>query len=495
MIYSLFKKKIFLYKSLFISIFFFGILLHVFYLYQFDDYYDDWNFFYTVDPNTTNKQTWERHYFGDRGEGFLKEAYPWNFTYLTKYFLKVFGYTIETTHYLILIFSACSYLIFFKLINLISKNYKFIILTLILFSTNLFLIRELNSFRPHSLVLMLSLLSNYYFIKIYILKKKKIIDYFGYTFFTLGMLSFWPHTAALLAGHLFFLFITNIKNNNYFLNLFLPAVILFFYILFNYKYIEYILFNNNFSYTPFNPSFFINFFFRSFFGSLIFGGILLLIFTFYLINEFKINIIYCFKNNFLDMPILKNNIKNFILINILTIYISVISFSILKESVIAGKYFLFLLPIIIIWLSLKITETRKYIYNIIIIFTFLNLIYYWNNVPIDRPPLREVLKILNKNNIKNIYSTESIVFNNYLSNYQYAIDNKFSVKKIDNLPQEIKMYKFAVICLNYPRAFYGRNYSNFDDPKCLSFFNKENHIILKKISITDFVIFIVKLKN
>jgi hypothetical protein len=239
----------------------------------------------------------------------------------------------------------------------------------------------------------------------------------------------------------------------------------------------------------------INFFFRSFFGSLIFGGIVLLIFAFYLINEFKINIIYCIKNNFLNMPILKNNIKNFILINILTIYISVISFSILKESVIAGKYFLFLLPIIIIWLSLKITETKKYIYNIIIIFTFLNLIYYWNNVPIDRPPLREVLKILNKNNIKNIYSTESIVFNNYLSNYQYAIDNKFSVKKIENLPQENKMYKFAVICLNYPRAFYGRNYSNFDDPKCLSFFNKENHIILKKISITDFVIFIVKLKN
>lgn len=493
MIYSLINKKNYFHKFFYIFILSFGIFLHLTYLNQFDDYYDDWNFFYTVDPNATNQVTWERHYLGDRGEGFLKEAYPWNFTYLTKYFLKTFGYTVETTHYFILIFSAFSYLIFFKLINLISKNFKFIIIALILFITNLFLIRELNSFRPHSLVLMLSLLSNYYFIKIYILEKKKNINNFGYIFFTLGMLSFWPHTAALLAGHFFFLFIKSLKNNNYFSNLFLPVISLFFYILLNYKYIEYILFDNSFSYTPFNQSFFINFFFRSFFGSIIFGASILLIFTFYLLNEFKINFI---KNNFLNIPIFDINIKNFLLINILSIYISIITFSFFKESVIAGKYFLFLLPLIIIWLSLKIVEKKnKIIYNIIFISTFLNLFYYWRDVPIDRPPLREVLRILKNNNIKNIYTTESIVFNNYLTNYRFAIDNKFSVKKINNLSKENKTYKFALVCLNNPRAFYGKNYSNFEDPKCSNFLNKENNIILKKINIDDFIIFIVKPKN
>jgi hypothetical protein len=496
MIYSLINKKNYFHKYFYIFILFFGIFFHLIYLYQFDDYYDDWNFFYTVDPNVTNQVTWERHYFGDRGEGFLKEAYPWNFTYLTKYFLKTFGYTVETTHYFILIFSAFSYLIFFKLINLISKNFKFIVIALILFVTNLFFIRELNSFRPHSLVLMLSLLSNYYFIKIYILEKKKNINYFGYIFFSLGMLSFWPHTAALLAGHFSFLFIKSLKNNNYFSNLFLPVITLFFYILLNYKYIEYVLFNNSFSYTPFNQSFFLNFFFRSFFASIIFGASMLLIFAFYLINEFKINFINFFKNSFFNIPIFDINIKNFILINILSIYVSIIAFSFFKESVIAGKYFLFLLPQIIIWLSLKIVEKKnKLIYNIIFITTFLNLFYYWNDVPIDRPPLREVLRILKNNNIKNIYTTESIVFNNYLTNYRFAIDNKFSVKKIDNLSKENKTYKFALVCLNHPRAFYGKNYSNFEDPKCSSFLNKENNIILKKININDFIIFIVKPKN
>ena len=66
-----------------------GFIFQLIYLYQFDDYFDDWNFFYTVDPNISNSQTWQRHYFGDRGDGaILKEAFPWNFSYFTKYFLK-----------------------------------------------------------------------------------------------------------------------------------------------------------------------------------------------------------------------------------------------------------------------------------------------------------------------------------------------------------------------------------------------------------------------
>ena len=74
-----------------------------------DDYFDDWNFFYTVDPNISNSQTWQRHYFGDRGDGaILKEAFPWNFSYFTKYFLKFTEYTIETTHYFLLLFVNAS---------------------------------------------------------------------------------------------------------------------------------------------------------------------------------------------------------------------------------------------------------------------------------------------------------------------------------------------------------------------------------------------------
>ena len=77
------NKKYVCYLLLFI-----GLALHLIYLLQFDDYFDDWNFFFTVDSNISDSETWQRHYFGDRGDGVLREAFPWNFTYLTKYVLK-----------------------------------------------------------------------------------------------------------------------------------------------------------------------------------------------------------------------------------------------------------------------------------------------------------------------------------------------------------------------------------------------------------------------
>ena len=340
---------------------------------------------------------------------------------------------------------------------------------------------------------MLSFLSNYYFIQIFILKKKKFIHSVSYLFFSFGMMSFWPHSVALLGGHLVFLFIIAINKNYNFLYLLLPIVALLSYVFINFRYIEYLLLENSFSYTPFDLKFFINFFFRSFFGSILFGAIMLLIFSFYLFNEFKVNFFYIIKNNLKKMTAFRRNIKNFFLTNILTVYFSIILFSIFKESVIAGKYFLFLLPLIILWICLKIEEKKNiYIYNIISIVTFINIFYYWSDIPIDRPPSREVLKILNNNNIKSIYTTESLVFNNYLSNYRYAKNNGLSINRIENLNVNTETNEYAIVCLNYPRAFYGENYFNLEDIKCLTYFQSEYSMIVKKIVIPDFIIFLLK---
>jgi len=494
MIPNLLKKNSFSKKYISYFIIFIGFLFQLFYIYQFDDYFDDWNFFYTVDPNISNTQTWQRHYFGDRGEGtFLREAFPWNFTYFTKYFLKFTGYTIEATHYFLLLFSALSYFLFYKFINLIFKDYKFIFLASILFASNLFVLRELNSLRPHSVVLFLSFLSNYFFIIIFIKNKRKNKNFIFYIISTFCMLSFWPHTLALLGGHFVFLLIIFFKKKK-FLNLLSPLVILTFYIILNYKYIKYII-ENAWSYTPFNFTFFINFFFRSFFTSIFFGGVMLLIFFFYLFKEFIININCYKKNNFFRIPLLENNEKNFIIINILSIYAAIVAYSIFKESVIAGKYFLILVPLIIIWISIKINEQKnKYIYNLIIILTILNSIYCWSNLPISRPPVREVLRIINNNNVKNIYTTESNVFNNYLSHYNYAIKNRLAIDKIENFKDTETIENFAVVCLNYPRASFGDSYKNSEDPKCFNVFKNENFQIEKKIIIPDFLIFIAKFK-
>lgn len=474
-----------------------GLSFHLIYLFQFDDYFDDWNFFFTVDSNISDSETWQRHYFGDRGDGgILKEAFPWNFTYLTKYILKFIGYSIENTHYFIFLFTVFSYFIFYKFTNLILKDFKFIFITIILLITNLFLIRELNSFRPHSLVLCMSLLSNYFFILIFIKKQNKNINFIFYIVSTLIMLSFWPHSLALLGGHIFFLLIIYLKKkNNFLLYFWSPLLIVIMYILLNYKYLQYLIFDNNWSYTPFNLTFFINFFFRSFFGSIVFGGMLLSVFAFYLIVELKINFNYYKKNNFFSIPLLNINVKNFILFNILAVYSAILAYSILKESVMAPKYFLILIPLIIIWLSLKVCENKKnYIYNFIIISTILNSIYFWNDLPIDRAPTREALRIINNFNIKKIYTTESTVFNNYLSNYNYSISNNLVINKLQFLENKNKTENFAILCLNYPRFEYGTINSKLDnlETQCAEIFKKKNFQIRQEIFISDFLIVIAK---
>ena len=484
-------------------IIFIGIFLKILYIIQFGDYYDDWNFFYTVDPLQSNAETWQRHYFGDRGDSILKEAFPWNFTYFTKYILKLIGYTIESTHYFLLSFSILSFFMFYKICSLISKDLRFTILALTLFATNLYLIRESNSFRPHSLTILLSLINNYFFILIFIKNKIKKKLFFGYIISTLLLLSFWPQNLALFAGHCIFLFFLFLKNKpNTSLYLLLPTLIFLLYVFFNYKYIQYIAFQD-WSYTEFDPKFFINYFFRSFFGSIIFGGLMLIIFAFYLIKEVEININVLKKKRLFKIPIFKLNEESFFIINILTIYSCIISYSLIRESVMAPKYFLALLPLIIIWLSLKITKVKKKsFYSLILICSILNSIHYWHDTPIKRPPLRELLNIVSSQNIKKIYSTESTVFNNYLSHYKLAIVNNIKIEKFKDIKQNTNENKVAFVCMNYPRASYGVSYTNLVQNKCkdlsISLENniKRNTIIeLEKIKIPDFIIFIVKYKS
>ena len=180
------------------------ILLNFLYLNSFDDYYDDWNFFYTVDSNISDQETWQRHYGGDRGDYILKEAFPWVFTYFTKYVLKFIGYSVENTHYLLLLFSIFAVVYFYKLTSLISKDFKFKLLAMVFFTLNLFLIRELNSFRPHSPTLFLSLVSSYYFIKIFIKNIESKKNYLIYFISTFLMLTIWPQSLAFFAGQIIF---------------------------------------------------------------------------------------------------------------------------------------------------------------------------------------------------------------------------------------------------------------------------------------------------
>ena len=350
---------------LFISLLF--IILNFLYLNLFDDYYDDWNFFYTVDSNISDQETWGRHYGGDRGDYVLKEAFPWFFTYFTKYILKYIGYSVENTHYILLSFSIFSVFYFYKLSSLFSKDFKFIFLAMILFCLNLFLIRELNSFRPHSPTLFLSLVSSYYYIKIFVQNldtKKNYLIYFISTFL---MLTIWPQSLAIFAGQITFsiIFFSKFKKI-----LVLPLIFIF-YILLNFEYLYYLTTESEFGYTPFEIKFFYNYFFRSFFGSIFLGGIMLILFTYFVVQKL-LSLRVNFKTNLSSFRQKELSSVNYFLVVILVVYSAAISYSLARTSVMAPKYFIPLLPMIILWVGYNIYSTKKnlVIYGIIFITIF-----------------------------------------------------------------------------------------------------------------------------
>ena len=477
-------------KSLYL-ILLIGVILHFIYILQFDDYYDDWNFFYTVYPYISDSDTWIRHYFGDRGDGtILKEAFPWNFTYLTKYFLKIAGYTVENVHYFLIIFTTLSFLVFYKLCNLISESYRFKLLALIFLVTNLFLIRELNAFRPHSLSILLSLLSNYFFIVVYIKNRNEKRFILFYIISSILMLSFWPQNLSLYFGHCVCFLILCFKKKKFIFHVMPASTIFLMYALLNYDYIKYIAFQD-WSYTQFNIKFFFSYFFGSFFGSNILGGLILIIFSIYLIKEVVTNLK---KSSLSKMPIFNLNSEKFLIINIITIYFIMILYSILKESVLAPKYFLVLIPLIILWLSLKLSKIKSLYYNVILVSLVLNTFYYWNDVPIKKPPMRDLLKIIKNQNIKKVYTTERIFINNFLRNYNLAKQNKIIIEKLDDLNYIVPNDKFAIICMNYPRYAFGNSKLGKIDSKCQNISSKKKIEIINVITINDFLIFISKYK-
>ena len=159
----------------------------------------------------------------------------------------------------------------------------------------------------------------------------------------------------------------------------------------------------------------------------------------------------------------------------------------------APKYLLILIPLIIIWISIKVSENKtNFVYFSIIIFSIINCIYFWKDLPIKRPPMREVLKIVNKNEIRTIYTTESMVFNNYLSHYNLAIENQIKVFKLQDFTKKHQNKKLAVVCLNYPRFAVGNSYINQEDKKCVDIQNNKNFQVIKKIPIPDFLIYKIK---
>ena len=489
-------KRFILYFILFV-----GAFLRILYFHQFDDYYDDWNFFFTVDPNISNEITWVR-YFGDRREalGYLPsdwskvgEDFPYYFAFLTKFILSIIGYSVENAHLFLLIFSIGSFFIIIKICDLIIKDINFKILVLVLIATNIFLIREPNALRPHALSIFFTLLSLYYFILIYLENKVSYKNIILFCTVTLFFMSIWPLNLAFFGGQCCFLikiyFNKKIKNLKV---LIIPTLtIILLYLVLNYNYLEYQVLNKSQHYTPLQTRFFYSYFFNTFFGSIVFGGFMLLVFSYFCIKE----ILKTFKINKYKLNLFIKNLENenIFLIIILAVYILIISYSLVKAPVMAPKYISFLVPMIIIWTSYKIYQTKnKFVYYFTIFFSLFNVTLYWDDIQIDRPPTKEILKIISESKTKKVYTTESWVFNNYLSHHNISLEKKINFYKFDEYKFDSLPNKFWFLCLNNPRFAIGDN-NNPDDKKCFTFQKNSNLYLVKTIKLPDYLIhYIIK---
>ncbi len=491
-------KKYFIYLLLLI-----GAYLRIIYLIGLDDYYDDWNFFFTVDPNISNEITWVR-YFGERREigdynivdwNKVGEDFPYYFAFLSKYTLMIIGYSIEKAHYFVLFFSICSLILVSKISDLFTSDIDFKILTLFLFITNLYLIKDLSALRPHALTTFLTLLSLYYFILIYIKDKISNKNIISYCFATLFYLLIWPINLSFFIGQLAIL--TLIYLNKSFNNtkvLILPSLlIIIIYIILNFHYLNYQVVDKPDHYTPLEVKFFISYFFNMFFGSIYFGGLMLLIFVFFLFDYLRKN----FKLNKFNLSnyFIEKKIEDSFLIIILVIYSLLILYSTFRAPLMAAKYVPFLVPMIIFWISYKIYNLKKNIYYYgIILFSILNVFVFWNNIQIDRPPIKKVLNHIVKSDTKLIFTTEGDVFNHYLNNYNLSLKNNlkfknFDKKKVSNLPK-----KFWYLCLNNARFRVGDNQLP-DEKKCYYFKNYDDLVLVKTIRVPDLLMHKIKKKN
>ena len=467
------NKNIF-YVSLII---FLGCLLRYYYFIGVDGWFDEWNMLYTIDPSISNEDTWKR-YYGYRGRPFylLPEYYPPLNAFFLKFILNIFGYNIETARLTSVFFGFGSIFLVYNLSSILT-NFKYSLIATIIFSLNLFLIWQSSEIRPHSFVVFFSLLNLILFFKILdknFLSNKKF--YFFYLIASLILLSSWPFTLIIYFAKVVYLIQNFIINKQKNISIFFCLILTFiFYILLNIDYLIYHLARDE-HYTKLYLSFFYSYHFRSFFGSIILGSIFLVTFATLIIINLKKIIYECKKDNLL-------------IIIILSSYFLTIVYSIIGASVISPKYIIFILPLIILWITLKIGSLdfkyKNFIHIFLIISSVLNIFFNIQNIPIDRPPSKKILNIIASSNTKTIYTPESVVFNNFISIHKVFQKNNFLIKEIKDISIDDKSIWF--LCLNNPRFQMGAN-TLPDEKKCKILDDYSYLTLTKEIKLVDYIL-------
>ncbi len=473
----IFKKSKYLNITIYIFLILIALLTRYYLLEDRNSWHDEWHSIYVSDPNISNEETLLR-YYGDKGDYILPEYYPSLYLFILKYFFQLFGYVDDNGRLLSLIFGVLTIPFAMYLTSVLKKGVDYIFVGLLI-SFNLFLTWQSIEIRAHSILVAVSLINIVLFYKI--LEKEKFVIYLSYFLTSIFLLSLWPLAGTIFFGKSIYLikdYMVNKKKN--IIIFFLFFLILFFYILLNIDYLKYNIARDS-HYTVLNDSFFYNYHFRSFFGSKILGGIFLILFSVFLIKNLK--------NLFL-----KHRKEDLLLYIILSSYFLPLMYTLFRASIMSPKYVIFIIPLIIIWITINIEfKNFKSIKICLVLISLIFLIFNINNSPIDRPPTKNVLKKLLDHEVNLILINEADVFYNYLKTKKIIIKNEIKILKIkDTIPNNFERYWF--LCLNNVLHFIGDEGLLSNNPKvedkCLDVGPKTQfHEIFPSISnIQDFYI-------
>ena len=369
------------------------------------------------------------------------ENTPPLYYFIVKFFFQIFGYNYELLRIPNVLFHFFSLFIFFLIIKKISTEIIFIYLALLLFSLNYFLISYVQEGRVYIFFCFTSLL----FLNIYlsILVKDNQINKFDILSLFLAsliLINTFIFSFIILGTIFLYEFFFKKKNKKYFwinFALFLSIIISG---IVNFEFYKSILQFKAVSITNPDIKFYLfNFFFKQYFGSKIMGYLFFLLFLF--------SIFFLLK---------KGKIKGHLLFLFFIIFFSYlipILYGYLFNPVLQDKYIIYIIPLILIFISYSISQINSskmqiYIFFFLIILSIANQSLKIFKKEIDKPQFVQILKEIKNQSKSNIYIASFMdhkneLYNRLVDNYVSQIVRYNSLGLKDKIPGD---NKFWVIC-------------------------------------------------
>jgi len=432
---------------------------------NFEDFWlDEMSSFWVSDPNIQFKETLNRH-----------SEFDWHnpifFNLILKNFMLYTSYDSEVARILPSIFGVSSVFLIGVLTYHIKPDYSFILST-VLASLSIYIIKYSQELRPYSLLLMLSTLNMLLYVKLNNDNTFFFKNVFLFCFIFVSVINYSTHPFSLIIffsqiATTFYNFINFKKKNKLFYISILP--ILFFYFLFNYKYLNIQLSFDNYMLSSDIKNIYDGLYFPRFFGSKIMGYLYLLLLIILITNSKK--------------KIFKENINYFFLFTILVFsYLIPLIYGLIKTPVLHDRYIIFILVPILIMISCFIFELKKKIKNLII---FVLLLFTITNHYIEifqrektKPEFKNILRYIEKSKVQRIIFYDptgtSLVTFNYFSKIK-NINKNLEITKYE--PNSKLKDSFWLVCYT-PRVNFNCNLQ----PKNYKIIkNKNMHLVNAKL--------------